>query len=177
MKRMAASNISVGTPLIRAVRDPDFLRVVDEVLQNGQTQSGMLFSVAPGRTFGMTSAPLPDGGAVCVLRDTTDIARVEKTRRDFIANVSHELRTPLTSLMGYTETLLDEQGEGKQHEFLEIIRRNAQRMSRLTEDLLTLARVESGEYALEPTAVPVHVLLQDAQVSFNEVARNRGVTI
>src|SRR5947209_12334291 len=104
MKRMAASNISVGTPLIRAVRDPDFLRVVHEVLQKGQTQSGMLFSVAPGRTFGMTSAPLPDGGAVCVLRDTTDIARVEKTRRDFIANVSHELRTPLTSLMGYTET-------------------------------------------------------------------------
>jgi two-component system, OmpR family, phosphate regulon sensor histidine kinase PhoR len=47
----------------------------------------------------------------------------------------------------------------------------------LTEDLLTLARVESGEYALEPAAVPVHVLLQDAQVSFNEVARNKGVTI
>jgi two-component system phosphate regulon sensor histidine kinase PhoR len=177
MKRMAASTISVGTPLIRAVRDPDFLQVVDDVLQQGRTQSGMLFSVAPGRTFGMTSAPLPDGGAVCVLRDTTDIARVEKTRRDFIANVSHELRTPLTSLLGYTETLLDEEGEGKHHEFLEVIRRNALRMSRLTEDLLTLARVESGEYALEPTPVPVHVLLQDAQISFNEVARNKGVTI
>ncbi len=177
MKRMATSSVIVGTPLIRAVRDPDFLRVVDEVLQNGKTQSVMLYSVAPGRTFGMTSAPLPDGGAVCVLRDTTDIARVEKTRRDFIANVSHELRTPLTSLLGYTETLLDESGDNKQHEFLEIIRRNAQRMSRLTEDLLTLARVESGEYALEQTPVPVNVLLQDAQISFNEVARNKGVTI
>jgi len=177
MKRMAASNIAVGTPLIRAVRDPDFLRVVDDVLQQGKTQSVTLYSVTPGRTFGMTSAPLPDGGAVCVLRDTTEIARVEKTRRDFIANVSHELRTPLTSLLGYTETLLDEDGAGKQHEFLEIIRRNAQRMSRLTEDLLTLARVESGEYALEQTAVPVNVLLQDAQISFNEVAKNKGVAI
>jgi len=137
----------------------------------------MLYSVAPGRSFGMTSAPLPDGGAVCVLRDTTDIARLEKTRRDFIANVSHELRTPLTSLLGYTETLLDESGDNKQHEFLEIIRRNAQRMSRLTEDLLTLARVESGEYALEQMPVPVNVLLQDAQISFNEVARSKGVTI
>jgi two-component system phosphate regulon sensor histidine kinase PhoR len=150
---------------------------VDEVLQSGRTQSVMLYSVAPGRSFGMTSAPLPDGGAVCVLRDTTDIARLEKTRRDFIANVSHELRTPLTSLLGYTETLLDESGDNKQHEFLEIIRRNAQRMSRLTEDLLTLARVESGEYALEQMPVPVNVLLQDAQISFNEVARSKGVTI
>ena len=177
MKRMATSNIAVGTPLIRAVRDPDFLKVVDEVLESRKTQSVMLYSVAPGRTFGMTSAPLPDGGAVCVLRDTTDIARVEKTRRDFIANVSHELRTPLTSLLGYTETLLDESGDNKQHEFLEIIRRNAQRMGRLTEDLLTLARVESGEYALAQTPVPVNVLLQDAQIAFNEVARNKGVDI
>jgi two-component system, OmpR family, phosphate regulon sensor histidine kinase PhoR len=177
MKRMAASNIAVGTPLIRAVRDPDCLQVVEVVLQQGKTQSVTLYSVAPGRTFGMTSAPLPDGGAVCVLRDMTEIARVEKTRRDFIANVSHELRTPLTSLLGYTETLLDENGAGKQHEFLEIIRRNAQRMSRLTEDLLTLARVESGEYALEQTAIPVNVLLQDAQISFKEVAKNKGVSI
>jgi two-component system, OmpR family, phosphate regulon sensor histidine kinase PhoR len=177
MKRLAASTLSVGMPLIRAVRDPDLLRAVGDVLIDGKVQSATLYSVAPGRTFGMTSAPLPDGGAVCVLRDTTEIARVEKTRRDFIANVSHELRTPLTSLLGYTETLLDESGDNKQHEFLEVIRRNAQRMSRLTEDLLTLARVESGEYALEQTTVPANILLQDAQISFNEVARNKGLTI
>lgn len=177
MKQLATSPLSVGMPLIRAVRDPDLLRVVDEVLQQGKTHSVTLYSVAPGRTFGMTSAPLPDGGAVCVLRDTTEIVRVERTRRDFIANVSHELRTPLTSLLGYTETLLDESEDSKQREFLEIMRRNAQRMSRLTEDLLTLARVESGEYRLERIPVPVHVLLQDAQMSFNEVAKNKGLSI
>ena len=117
MKRLATSTISVGMPLIRAVRDPDLLRVVDEVLQQRKVQSVTLFSVAPGRTFGMTSAPLPDGGAVCVLRDTTEIVRVERTRRDFIANVSHELRTPLTSLLGYTETLLDESGIPRRESF------------------------------------------------------------
>src|SRR5438105_9106455 len=101
----------------------------------------------------MSSAPLPDGGALSVVRDNTEFARVERTRRDFIANVSHELRTPLTSLLGYTETLLDESADAKTHEFLDIIRRNAQRMSRLTEDLLTLARVESGEDALEQAPV------------------------
>jgi two-component system, OmpR family, phosphate regulon sensor histidine kinase PhoR len=177
MKRLAATSIKVGTPLIRAVRDPDFLRVVDEVLQQQHVESVNLYSVTPGRTFGMTSAPLPDGGAVCVLRDTTEVARVERTRRDFIANVSHELRTPLTSLLGYTETLLDEAHDAKQREFLEIMRRNAQRMSRLTEDLLTLARVESGEYKLEQAPVSAQELLKDAQASFAELARAKGMAI
>jgi two-component system phosphate regulon sensor histidine kinase PhoR len=177
MKRLAASSISFGTPLIRAVRDPDFLRVVGDVLEQNNAQSVTLFSIAPGRTFGMTSAPLPDGGAVCVLRDNTAIARVERTRRDFIANVSHELRTPLTSLLGYTETLIDESFDPKAREFLEIIRRNAQRMSRLTEDLLTLARVESGEDRLQEAPVSAHELLREAQASFSEITRNRGVAI
>ncbi len=177
MKSLAAGSISVGTPLIRAVRDPDLLRVVDEVLRGRKVGHATLFSVAPGRSFGMTSAPLPDGGAVCVLRDSTEIARVERTRRDFIANVSHELRTPLTSLLGYTETLFDESPDPKAREFLDIIRRNAQRMSRLTEDLLTLARVESGEDPLEPAPVLAQELLRDAQVSFNEVAKSKGIAI
>ncbi len=177
MKRLAAAPLTVGMPLIRAVRDPELLRVVADVLEHRNVQSATLYSVSPGRTFGMTSAPLPDGGAVCVLRDSTEIARVERTRRDFIANVSHELRTPLTSLLGYTETLMDEPTDSKAREFLEIIRRNAQRMSRLTEDLLTLARVESGEDRLQQAPVSAHELLLDAQTSFSEVARGRGLTI
>ena len=177
MKGLAASSIAVGTHLIRAVRDPDLLRLVEEVLESGKVGYVTLFSVSPGRTFGMTAAPLPDGGVVCVLRDSTEVARVERTRRDFIANVSHELRTPLTSLLGYTETLLDESLDSKTREFLDIIRRNAQRMSRLTEDLLTLARVESGEDPLEPAPVTPQELLRDAQVSFNEVARAKGIAI
>jgi len=177
MKRLSTGVIAVGTPLIRAVRDPDFLRVIADVLEHQKAANATLYSVFPGRTFGMTSAPLPDGGAVCVLRDNTEIVRVERTRRDFIANVSHELRTPLTSLLGYTETLLDEPLELKAREFLEIIRRNAQRMGRLTDDLLTLARVESGEDPLEQAPVLARDLLRDAQISFNEVARVKGSTI
>jgi two-component system phosphate regulon sensor histidine kinase PhoR len=177
MKQLAASTLSVGMALVRAVRDPDLLRVVSEVLEQRKVQTVNLMSVLPGRTFSMTSAPLPDGGAVCVLRDTTETARVERTRRDFIGNVSHELRTPLTSLLGYTETLLDEIADPKAREFLEIMRRNAQRMSRLTEDLLTLARVESGEDRLQQAPVPARELLRDAQLSFSDLATNRGATL
>ena len=121
---------------------------------------------------------MPGGGAVAVLRDLTETERVEKTRRDFIANVSHELRTPLTSIQGYTETLLDSASDNDHsREFLEIIRKSAVRMSRLTEDLLTLARVESGEqrFDIEPTA-PAD-LLQEAVQSFREIARMQNVEL
>ena len=177
MERLSASSVAVGTPVIRVVRDPDFLRVVGDVLEQRKPQSVNLFSVTPGHTFGMTSAPLPDGGAVCVLRDNTAVARVERTRRDFIANVSHELRTPLTSLLGYTETLLDITSDSQSREFLEIVRRNAQRMGRLTEDLLTLARVESGELRLQVAPVSANELLRDAQASFSGTARSKGVSL
>jgi two-component system phosphate regulon sensor histidine kinase PhoR len=80
---------------------------------------------------------MPLGGSVAVLHDLTDSESIEKTRRDFIANVSHELRTPLTSIQGYAETLLDGVNSAEtQRDFLEIIRKNASRMTRLTEDVL-----------------------------------------
>jgi two-component system phosphate regulon sensor histidine kinase PhoR len=105
------------------------------------------------------------------------VERVEKTRRDFIANVSHELRTPLTSIQGYAETLLDSGGNGNTREFLEIIRKNAARMSRLTEDLLTLARVESGEteFSLQPH--PAADLLREAQQNFQETLKSSGMEL
>jgi two-component system phosphate regulon sensor histidine kinase PhoR len=114
---------------------------------------------------------------VVVLHDLTEVERVEKTRRDFIANVSHELRTPLTSIQGYAETLLDSGGNGNTREFLEIIRKNASRMSRLTEDLLTLARVESGEteFALQPHSAAE--LLTEAQQNFQEMLKSSGMEL
>jgi len=102
---------------------------------------------------------------------------VEKTRRDFIANVSHELRTPLTSIQGYAETLLDSGGNGNTRESLEIIRKNASRMSRLTEDLLALARVESGEteFALQPHSAAE--LLREAQQNYQEILKSSGMEL
>jgi two-component system phosphate regulon sensor histidine kinase PhoR len=112
---------------------------------------------------------MPGGGAVAVLHDLTDVERVEKTRRDFIANVSHELRTPLTSIQGYSETLIDTlPAADASREFLEIIRKNAWRMSRLTEDLLALARVESGEKRFKLVPVMPSELLNEAAQSFRE---------
>ena len=178
MNRLVPQGTRLLAPVVETVRDPDFLRAVRVAGESKRACTARSGSIVPGRTFDVTAAPLPGGGAVAVLRDLTETERVEKTRRDFIANVSHELRTPLTSIQGYTETLLDGSAENDHaREFLEIIRKNAARMSRLTEDLLTLARVESGEQRFDVQAVSSGELLQEAEESFREVARAQGVEL
>ncbi len=168
----------LNAPVVETVRDPDFLRAVRNVSLAHQVFTARATSILPGRTFDVTAAPLPGGGAVAVLRDLTETERMEKTRRDFIANVSHELRTPLTSIQGYAETLLDSSPETNHvREFLEIIRKNASRMSRLTEDLLTLARVESGEQRFDVQPVTPGELLHDAVESFQELAGSHGIEL
>ena len=168
----------LNAPLIDSVRDPDFLAAIQGAAHGQAVSSARSNTIVPGRTFDVTAAPMPGGGAVAVLRDLTETARIEKSRRDFIANVSHELRTPLTSIQGYTETLLDGVlADNHVREFLEIIRKNAARMSRLTEDLLTLARVESGEQRFDIQRVSTEELLQDAFESFQEMARSHGTEL
>jgi len=168
----------IGAPIIETVRDPDVVRAITAAAEQRNVQTSRASSVVPGRTFDVTAAPMPGGGAVAVLRDLTETERVEKTRRDFIANVSHELRTPLTSIQGYAETLLDSTPTSDHiHEFLEIIRKNAARMSRLTEDLLTLARVESGEQRFDVQPSSPGDLLHEVVQSFSTIAQAHGVEL
>jgi two-component system phosphate regulon sensor histidine kinase PhoR len=178
MDRLLLRAPRLNAPLVDTVRDPDFLAAVQRAARGQVVTSTRSNTIAPGRTFDVTAAPMPGGGAVAVLRDLTETERMEKTRRDFIANVSHELRTPLTSIQGYTETLLENPGEDSHlRDFLEIIRKNAARMSRLTEDLLTLARVESGEHRFDTEEVSAEELLDDALECFRELARSYEVDL
>ena len=179
MQRFVPYGIRVGSPLVETLRAPDLLGLLESCIKRGEICSARSSGGIPGRIFQASATPMPGGGAVLVLHDITEIERVEKTRRDFIANVSHELRTPLTSLQGYAETLLDSLSNGKveTREFLEIIRKNAARMSRLTQDLLTLARVESGEQKLEIHPVAASELLEEAYNSFRAIARGRGIEL
>jgi two-component system phosphate regulon sensor histidine kinase PhoR len=174
MNRLLPNRVRLHAPFLETIREPDLLFSVRETIQKRQIHTARA-RILPGRTYEATVAPMLAGSAVVLLHDLTEVERVEKTRRDFIANVSHELRTPLTSIQGYAETLLDiENAESGTHEFLEIIRKNAARMSRLTEDLLALARVESGEQRFRIQEIPASQLMREAQQYFAEMANLQG---
>ncbi len=177
MQRLAGAGTSVGAPVVESIRDPTFLSALSGPLQQKRLNTARATSLVPGRVFEVTAAPMGPEGAVAVLHDVTDLERVEKTRRDFIANVSHELRTPLTSVQGYAETLMDSGDFANAREFLGVILKNAARMSRLTEDLLVLARVESGEQRFHMKPVAPAELLHAAVESCGETARTAGIEL
>ncbi|HEX3967864.1 MAG TPA: ATP-binding protein [Edaphobacter sp.] len=158
------SVVRVGHSLVQTIRDPSVLERVRITLEQRIVSEGRSTSLVPGRIFEIAVSPMPGGGAVAVLHDITRIEQVERTQRDFVANVSHELRTPLTSISGYVETLLDHEDSlsPQARDFLSTILKNATRMSRLTEDLLVMARVESSEQELHPGPIPADVLVRDA---------------
>jgi two-component system phosphate regulon sensor histidine kinase PhoR len=169
----------IGTPVTELIRHPDFLSTLRTALASRQRETTIATSLSGRRSFSVTAEPLPDGGVVTVLHDISAIERVEKTRRDFIANVSHELRTPLTSIRGYAETLLeaDSLNDGNTRDFLQVIRRNAERMSRLTEDLLVLARVESGEAKLDLQQHSAQQLVAESVSSMLETAHAGAIEL
>jgi two-component system, OmpR family, phosphate regulon sensor histidine kinase PhoR len=178
MERLLPGGVRLGAPLVQSLRDPEILMAVQYALDKRDVSEANAAKIFSGRIFDVTAAPMPGGGAVAVLHDQTEIERVEKTRRDFIANVSHELRTPLTSIQGYSETLLDSPDlRASGREFVEIIRRNAMRMARLTEDLLVLARVESGEQNFNFQPATPRELLEDAVQTFKDLAASRGLEL
>ena len=176
---IAHQEVRIGAPVIELLRHPDFLATITTSLKSKRRESTIASSLSGRRSFSINAEPLPDGGVVSVLHDISEVERVEKTRRDFIANVSHELRTPLTSISGYTETLIESDGllNDSAREFLQIIRRNADRMGRLTEDLLVLARVESGEEKLDLRPHPARELLSESASSMQENARTAEVEL
>ncbi|WP_251106721.1 sensor histidine kinase [Alloacidobacterium dinghuense] len=179
MQRICSTAVREGRLLVELLRDPDVLSCVEGALSQRENFNGKAFSVAPGRIFEVNAAPTPGGGAVAVLHDVTSVERAEKTRRDFIANVSHELRTPLTSISGYVETLLEgnEQVSPQAREFLAIILKNATRMNRLTEDLLALANVESGDYKLKLQSMRASAIVEDAIDSLTGMVLDSDVTL
>jgi two-component system, OmpR family, phosphate regulon sensor histidine kinase PhoR len=136
------------------------------------------------RWFRVNAVSLRNGterpsGSILVFHDITEIQRLETVRSDFVANVSHELRTPLTAIRGYVETLLHnpptEPEDARQ--FLTIIARHSERLSRLTEDLLTLSDLESGARKMTLKPVEAGHLIQRVLEVFWDRAAKKNVTL
>ena len=150
-----------GVPPEAVSRRPEFLRLVRGALA-GETISATEL-VGEGRSLLGTAHPLPDGGAVLVFLDVSELRRLEGVRRDFVANASHELKTPLTAIRGYSETLLDpELPPELARSFARTVKQNSERLQRIVDDLLDLSRIESGGWAVERETVDVEEAIQEA---------------
>jgi len=155
-------NASVDRLALEAIRVQEPQRDSIELSRGGSEPRELEITAVP---FGENS---PDTkGAVILFRDVTHFRKVEKMRRDFVANVSHELRTPLSIFRGYLETLIDDphQPPGELLRILEVMERHSNRLNALVEDVLSLARLESPgmEMTLSEVDLPelLHSIMRD----------------
>jgi len=173
-----------GTPLEQVAPDGPLLDSLLQVLERGETvRTKISLASSPGRSYELYAKPLElnrQKGALAILHDVTEIERLERVRRDFVANVSHELRTPLTAIRGYAETLLDGAIDDAEHnrKFLEVIRSNAIRLTNIASDLLVLSELEQHRPLQEPAEpVPVQPVIESAIRTVESAARLRQIRI
>lgn len=118
-------------------------------------------------------------GAVAVLRDVTEENKLDKLRNDFVANISHELRTPLSMIQGYSEALIDDIAASpeEQRQHVEVIHEESIRMGRLVQDLLDLAKMESGHLEMTFTAVNIGQLLRRVYRKFHSICKEQELEL
>jgi two-component system phosphate regulon sensor histidine kinase PhoR len=173
--------VEESSPLLGLIRDPKFVSLISGVLASGQPiKCKLQFTTDEASMFEAYAAPLavpPHRGALVILHDITGLERLERIRRDFVANVSHELRTPLTAIRGYAETLLGGALADTEHNrrFVEIIQAHAIRLNNIASDLLTLSDLESGRRDVEPGPISVEEAVNTALLTVEPEARIRGV--
>jgi two-component system phosphate regulon sensor histidine kinase PhoR len=175
-----------GAPMVELSRHPEMRKIFQDALAfhfNGtryvrevELENGQWFRVNAVQLTNRNEGVL---GLILVFHDITDIKHLETMRSDFVANVSHELRTPLTAIRGYVETLLHtplaKPEDGRQ--FLTIIDRHSERLSHLTEDLLTLSDLESGKAQLSYRAVDIGQLIQRVLEVFWDRAAKKNIKL
>lgn len=137
---------------------------------------------AEKRKFDVHVAPIELGGrnfSIGFFYETTQIDRLEVVRQEFLSNISHELRTPLTSILAFVETLEEggiDDAENNMH-FLNVIRRNAERMHSLIADILELSLIESGNVAIDIREVKLNAEVKNVMNSLSNKAKEREVSL
>lgn len=175
-----------GDPLAFTLRDPELIEAIDAVLRTGEPQSAELHITAPNDTWFRASLgpyETSDSGdsrfVVITLYDLTEQKRTDRMRGDFVAYASHELRTPLTSLMGFIDTLQGPAAKDAdaRERFLGIMRSQAQRMSGLIDDLLSLSRIELRQHVKPTAQVELNHLLREVAESMEPRLKEAGIAL
>jgi two-component system phosphate regulon sensor histidine kinase PhoR len=176
----------VGRLLAEVVRDPAVFRELQAALPpGGEIRETLLHLPGPGRSFQLRVSPLAGGsadepaGALILFFDVTRLEALERVRREFVADVSHELRTPLTSIKAFVENLIDERlvERDESLRFLEIVRKHADRMGALIDDLTDLSLIETGAVALDLAPLDAWEIARDVLAQFGFRAQVAEVEI
>jgi two-component system phosphate regulon sensor histidine kinase PhoR len=174
-----------GSHIASVIRTPEFLDAVSAAPERGRAVTVTYAERVPvGRRMAATVAPLTRGtergdNILVLLRDLTEVERVNQMRADFIANASHELRTPLASLRGFIETLQGTAKEdpGARERFLPIMAEQASRMTRLIDALLSLSRVEMNAHVPPSGLVDLNEVLDYVRDTSEPLARETGALV
>ncbi len=174
-----------GRPYMTVLRRPEILETIDRAIESASAAEGRFSTNEAGREarYKLCCTPIgADGtaaGFVVSFEDVTELWTVDQMRRDFVANVGHELRTPLTAMLGFIETLRGaarDDGAARER-FLAIMGREAARMDRLIQDLLSLSRVESQERQRPGTETDLGAVVQSAVDTLHTLATQNGVAL
>jgi len=179
------SRTMIGGTLLEVIRHHEVASLAsrvnagEEVVEHEVRLESPVVRVLQISAVALRDAAQAPAGAVLVFHDVTQLRELEGLRQDFVANVSHELRTPLSLIKSAAETLID---GGKDDtvalvRFLEIIDKNANRLTFLIDDLLLLAHLDSGRAEMRLGPVTVSTAVQDAFDDFSTKAASRGVTL
>ncbi len=166
----------IGRTPLEAVRTPGLDETLREARANRQVAEQEMH--VGGRVLQVRAQPLGGEQAVCILIDMTESRRIERLRRDFVANASHELRTPVAAIVGAAETLAAGAAEDPQARstFVAILRRHADRLSVLTADLLDLARLEAG-YRPRRQRVRLTDVIDTVRTTLGARAREKNIEL
>ena len=166
-----------GKRLLEAVRIPGLKQLVEDA-EEGRPAAEE-FDIPGARRVEARARRQSDGGVVVVVVDVTEIRRLERVRRDFVANVSHELRTPISVIRATAETLLsgglEDERAGRM--FVEAILRHSDRLGRLVADLLDISRIEAGRYPLDLTGSPLAEVVAHVFESVEPDARGKEIEL
>ncbi|MEO1640151.1 MAG: ATP-binding protein [Pseudomonadota bacterium] len=169
-----------GKHYINAIRQPSVIAAIAEARADGAPRTvRYLRRDGPRDMLYRVSVSVSDGDVILSFEDQTVAEEAGQMRRDFVANVSHELRTPLTALLGFIETLggAARDDPAARDRFLEIMAHEAQRMTRLVDDLLSLSRVEEEERVRPREHVDVSALLSSVIKGLEPQAEAAGVSV
>jgi two-component system phosphate regulon sensor histidine kinase PhoR len=172
-----------GSSLLEVVRQTELIEAVRRVLAGEpRVEAEIVTGTLRQHYFAATVASVRAGetsGAVIVLHDITELRKLERIRRDFVANVSHEFRTPLTAIQGFSETLLAGavNDPNNRDRFLGIILEHSRRLARLTEDLLRLSEMDAERLELEVRRLAVSQLVESCYETAQRRAAEKGLAL